>query len=175
MRERIVSVVRIAISVAIISICAWITIPIGPVPMTLQTLGVLLTLLLLGGRDGCVSVGVYLILGLLGVPVFASFTGGVGVLMTATGGYLLGFAFGSCSYLLITRIFPSTRPLVCCIIFFIICYVTGTSYAAMVMGVDFGVSFMHYALPFIGGDVIKCILALIVASRVKKHIGGKHE
>ncbi|RZW12719.1 MAG: biotin transporter BioY, partial [Desulfobulbaceae bacterium] len=71
---------------------AYIAIPIGPVPIVLQNLFVMLAGLLLGGRWGLTSVGVYLLAGAVGLPVFAGGTGGIGKFIGPTGGYLLGFA-----------------------------------------------------------------------------------
>ena len=75
---------------ALTAVCAWISIP-GPVPFTLQTFAVFLAPGLLGGRLGTMAVGVYLLLGAAGLPVFAGFSGGLGALLGATGGFLLGF------------------------------------------------------------------------------------
>lgn len=75
---------------ALMAVCSWISIPTA-VPFTLQTLGIFLSVGLLGGRLGTLAVAVYLLLGAVGLPVFAGFTGGPGVLMGVTGGYLAGF------------------------------------------------------------------------------------
>ncbi len=70
---------------------AYLAIPIGPVPIVLQNLFILLAGLLLGSRWGLASVGVYLLAGALGLPVFAGGLGGIGRLVGPTGGYLVGF------------------------------------------------------------------------------------
>lgn len=77
---------------ALIAVCSWISIPTA-VPFTLQTFAVFLTLGLLGGRLGTLAVTVYLLLGAVGLPVFAGFHGGLGAFLGATGGYLVGFLF----------------------------------------------------------------------------------
>ena len=76
---------------ALIAVCSWISIPTA-VPFTLQTFAVFLTLGLLGGRLGTLAVTVYLLLGAVGLPVFAGFHGGLGAFLGATGGYLVGFS-----------------------------------------------------------------------------------
>ena len=86
----ITSMIYIALMAVIITICSWISIP-GPVPFTLQTFAVFTALLLLGTRDGLISIVVYLLLGAVGVPVFSGFSGGIGHLLGPTGGYLIGF------------------------------------------------------------------------------------
>lgn len=84
---------RVALMTAILAVCGWITIPLPEpmVPFTLQTFGVFLCLLILGGRDGTLAIAAYLLLGAVGAPVFSSFRGGLGVLLGSTGGYLTGF------------------------------------------------------------------------------------
>ena len=80
-----------ALMAALTAAGAYIAIPIGPVPIVLQNLFIMLAGLLLGGRWGLISVGVYLLAGVVGLPVFAGGTGGVGKFVGPTGGYLLGF------------------------------------------------------------------------------------
>ena len=79
-----------AMFVAIITVCAWISIPIGEIPITLQTMGVCLAAALLGWKRGAIATAVYILLGLCGVPVFTGFTGGVAKLVLPTGGYIVG-------------------------------------------------------------------------------------
>ena len=79
-----------ALGAALMTICAWISIP-AQVPFTLQTFAVFFVTALLGLKCGTLSVIVYLLLGAVGLPVFAGFKGGLGSLMGVTGGYLLGF------------------------------------------------------------------------------------
>lgn len=81
---------QIAILVALMAICSWITIP-TVVPFTLQTLGVFLAISLLGGKRGTLAVLIYLLLGAVGLPVFAGFASGPAALLGTTGGYILGF------------------------------------------------------------------------------------
>lgn len=80
----------IAMMAVVMAICSWISIPLV-IPFTLQTFGVFMTLLLLGGKLGSVSILIYILLGTVGVPVFAGFSGGLGVLLGPTGGYIVGF------------------------------------------------------------------------------------
>ena len=80
-----------ALSAALLCVSAWIAVPIGGVPITLQTLVLCLSAGLLGAKRATFSVLAYLLLGIIGVPVFAGFTGGVAKLLSPTGGYILGF------------------------------------------------------------------------------------
>lgn len=80
-----------ALGAAIIAVLAQVSIPVPPVPFTGQTLAIGLVATILGSRLGTLSVGVYLLIGAVGVPVFANFSGGFAKLVGPTGGYLIGF------------------------------------------------------------------------------------
>ena len=85
------NMVLIAVFTAIIAVCSWISVPIGPVPFTLQTFAVFVTAGLLGTKRSEISIIVFIILGTIGVPVFAGFSSGPGVIAGPTGGYIVGF------------------------------------------------------------------------------------
>ena len=102
--SNILSMVYIALMAVIIAVCSWISIP-GPVPFTLQTFAVFSALLLLGTRNGILSITVYLLLGAVGVPVFSGFSGGLSHLVGPTGGYLIGFLVMGFFYGIVTNIF----------------------------------------------------------------------
>jgi hypothetical protein len=92
-KAALLDLVFVALFAAVMTVCAQIQIPFGEVPFTLQTLGVFIAASLLGWKRGTLSVIVYVLLGLAGVPVFAGFSGGIGVLFGPTGGYIIGFIF----------------------------------------------------------------------------------
>ena len=102
-RQNILDMVLIAMFAVIIAVCSWLSIP-GEVPVTLQTFGVFCAVGLLGGKRGTLSVVIYILLGLVGVPVFAGFKGGVGSLIGPTGGYIIGFVFTALVYWLVTKL-----------------------------------------------------------------------
>jgi len=85
-------IVNISLFVTLLSVCAWICIPTA-VPFTMQTFAVFLAMLVLGGKKGTIVIGVYLILGIIGVPVFSRGTAGLGILLGNTGGYMFGWIF----------------------------------------------------------------------------------
>ena len=82
--------VLIALFAAVITISAWIAVP-AAIPFTMQVFAVFLTASLLGAKCGTAAVTVYILLGCVGLPVFSGFVGGVGVLFSAKGGYIVGF------------------------------------------------------------------------------------
>ena len=96
---------------ALLVLCAWLCVPVGDVAFTLQTFALALTLLLLGGKRGTVTVFVYLLLGTVGLPVFTGFQGGIGTLLGVTGGYIMGFLVWALLYWLITAIAPNKQIL----------------------------------------------------------------
>lgn len=98
--SRVLDLVYVAMGAVILSVSAWVSFPVFQIPITLQTFGLFAILLLLGGKRGLCSVCLYLLLGAVGLPVFASFGGGLGVLFGPTGGFLWGFLPASLLFLL---------------------------------------------------------------------------
>ena len=90
MSNKVRDIIYIGIFAVLISICAWITVPTA-VPFTLQSMGVFTAVGLLGGKRGSLAVVTYILLGMIGLPVFSGFSGGIGVILNATGGYIIGF------------------------------------------------------------------------------------
>ena len=99
----------IALLVVVIAVCSWISIP-SVVPFTMQTFGVFCAVGLLGGFRGTVAVLIYILMGLIGLPVFFNFNGGVGYLMGPTGGYIVGFLFTALVYWLFEKLFGIYQP-----------------------------------------------------------------
>lgn len=94
---RTVDIAYIGLFVAVMAICSWISIP-ATVPFTLQTFAVFMAVGLLGGKRGTIAVLTYVLLGAIGVPVFAGFSGGIGALLGNSGGYIVGFIFSAPRY-----------------------------------------------------------------------------
>lgn len=173
---RTVELTYCAAFVSLIAICSWISIPTA-IPFTLQTFAVFLTLFMLGGLLGTYAVAVYLLLGAVGVPVFAGFSGGLGVLLGTTGGYLLGFLAISILYFILIRN-PMEKPifdLVVLIIGQLVCYGLGTLQFVVIYGQNTGEIGAMTALgwcvfPYIIPDAIKLILAYTLAKRLRAHV-----
>ncbi len=104
--QKIVAMVQIALFAAIIAVCSWIQIPMT-VPFTMQTFAVFWCPRHTGRQGRTISILIYIVLGAVGVPVFAGFTGGIGILFGTTGGYIIGFLFTGLLYWLITHFFGS--------------------------------------------------------------------
>ena len=102
--------VYVALCAVLMAVCSWINIP-SAIPFTLQTFAIFCTLGLIGGKRGTAAILVYLLLGALGLPVFAGFSGGVGILFGITGGYLLGFILMGLVYWLGERVGKGSRAI----------------------------------------------------------------
>ena len=127
--QKIVATVQIALFAAIIAVCSWIQIPMT-VPFTMQTFAVFCALATLGGKGGTISILIYIVLGAVGVPVFAGFTGGIGILFGTTGGYIIGFLFTGLLYWLITHFFGEKLPvmILALVLGLAVCYAFGTAW-----------------------------------------------
>lgn len=166
----------IAMFTAIICVCAWISIP-SAVPFTLQTFGIFLTVGVLGGKRGTIAVACYLLLGILGAPVFAGFRGGAGVLFGVTGGYIAGFLFSALVMWAMEVIFGKrTATLaISMILGLFVCYAFGTAwfmavYANGAGGIGLGAALMMCVVPYIVYDFLKIILAIILRNKLIKHV-----
>ncbi len=175
MRMKTKDLTIIAMCTALIAICSWISIP-TTVPFTLQTFAVFLTVLLLGGKRGTISVLIYILLGAIGVPVFANFTGGIGILLGNTGGYIIGF-LGSTLIMWAMIHMLGEKPfvqIISMIVGLLVCYTFGTAWFMMLYLKSTGAVSLITVLswcviPYIIPDMIKILLAFVLASRLKKH------
>ncbi|MCQ2563746.1 MAG: biotin transporter BioY [Mogibacterium sp.] len=170
-------VTMIAVCTAMMVICSWISIP-ATVPFTMQTFGVFLCVGLLGGRRGTLAISVYLLLGAVGLPVFSGFTGGIGHLFGATGGYIIGFLFSALVMWLIEHLLGrNLKTLVLSMIAGLItCYAFGTAWVMVVYAKDSGSVGLMTALgwcvfPYVIPDAVKIGLATVITRRVRQITG----
>lgn len=163
----------IALGSALICLCAWICLP-SPLPFTLQTLGVFFVLCLLGGARGSVSVLIYVAMGALGLPVFSGFRAGIGVLLGATGGYIVGFLGAALVFWLISAIGKNSQKarILGCAAGLCVCYLAGGLWYAVgyssSISAGFVASLAQSVVPFIIPDIIKIITAFVLAEIVKR-------
>ena len=173
---KVLDLVYISIGAALIAICSWISIPTA-VPFTLQTFAVFFVLLLLGGERGTIATLIYILLGAVGVPVFAGFSGGIGVLLGSTGGYIIGFLFMGLIYIVLTRVFGKSLvvKIIALVLGLAVCYAFGTVWFMYVYTRNTGdVGIMAVlswcVFPFILPDLLKMALAFVIAKRVEPAI-----
>lgn len=168
--------VYIAVFAVIMAICSWISIP-AQVPFTLQTFGVFVAVGVLGGKRGTLAVLVYILLGALGIPVFAGFQGGMGILLGTTGGYIVGFLFSSLVMWGLERLLGKkpVMQILSMLAGLIVCYAFGTIWFMIVYTRSSGAVGLATVLgwcvvPFIIPDLIKIGLAYVLSGKVRKYV-----
>lgn len=164
---------RCALFSALFAVCAWITVPVGDMAITLQTFGVALTLGLLGGKLGTISIFVYLLLGAAGLPVFSGFQGGMGAVLGVTGGYLVGFAVWGLAYWLITALWKADRSrLFGTVLGLLLCYAFGTVWFRFgyLQNGGIGAILIKCVFPYLLPDALKLTLAWFLTQRLKRFV-----
>ena len=179
----IYNLVLIAIFVALITVCTWISIPVGPIPFTLQTFAIFVAGGILGTRRGVIAVIVYILLGIIGVPVFSGFSSGIVKFLPntetgMTGGYIIGFIFA----VIIIGVFRKVSMGkdgkmkvilmgVGMLVGYIVCMIFGTIWFWLFnpMHVGLVASISSCVIPFIIPDIVKLIVALIIVTRINKY------
>lgn len=173
-QNKIKDMIYIGLFSTLIVICSWISIP-AAVPFTLQTMAVFITIGLLGGRRGTLSILVYILLGAIGLPVFSGFRGGIGALFGTTGGYIMGFLFTALFMWMMEKMFGRKRIVLIfsMIVGMLLCYIFGTIWFMIIyLRTTGSVGFMTVlgwcVVPFIIPDCIKIGVAYLLVERLKK-------
>ncbi len=176
MKSKAYDLVLIALFAALMALCAWVTVPYA-VPFTMQTFGVFLALLLLGGKRGTICMAVYLLLGAVGLPVFSGFRGGVGALVGSTGGYLVGFIVSALLMWALSGFARKSRWTLAASMALSLaaCYAFGTAWFVIVSvragkAMTVGAALSMCVLPYIVPDAAKLWLACVLARRLKKFV-----
>ncbi len=149
-----------------------LAIPISPVPISLTNLAVYFTMYVLGRKRGTVSYLIYLLIGLVGLPVFSGFSGGAGKLFGPTGGYLIGFIFMALICGFFIEKWPSKLYLHFAGMIFgtVVCYLFGTLWLAFQGNMVFNAALAAGVLPFIPGDLVKIVIALLAGPAIRKQL-----
>lgn len=176
--SKIYQTVLCGLFAAIIAVCSWISIPVPPeIPFTMQTFAVFCALGTLGGGAGTAAILTYILVGAIGVPVYAEFTGGLGILLGSTGGYFAGFVFSGLVYWLITKLFGNKLlvQIPAMIAGMLVCYLLGTLWFVFVIANNGGSMGFVAALalcvfPYIIPDAVKIALAIIVSRRLGGYV-----
>lgn len=158
-----------ALFVALICVGAFIAIPVGPVPIVLQNMFVLLAGLILGPAWGTACVAVYLLIGLAGLPVFAGGTSGIGKIFGPTGGYLLGYLPAVLMTGTISRFLGQTpfRDILAMIVGSIMLYGVGVPWLKLAFSLSWGQALALGLVPFLLGDAVKIAGAVIMARKIR--------
>lgn len=168
--HKTVDMILIALFAAGIAAGAFVSIPFA-VPFTMQSFAIFCTLLILGGRNGFVSVLIYVLLGLAGVPVFSGFKGGVGVLGEITGGYIIGFVAASAVYCLCEKLYKGkkgkTANAILLLIWLLVCYTIAVLWYGFVYSSEGLIPAVSVCVfPFILPDIIKLFAAVVFSEKI---------
>lgn len=150
---------------------------ISPVPISLCTLAIYFVISVLGMKLGTISVVIYILLGLVGLPVFSGFSGGAGKLLGPTGGYIIGYIFMALICGLFIDRWSNRNGFANKLISFLgmllgtaACYLFGTVWLAYQLSLDFPAALAMGVLPYIPGDLIKIIVAMLLGYQVRKRL-----
>ena len=180
------SIAYVALSIALMAVGAWVTVPLGPVPFTLQIFVFTFALVLLEPKLAMASVIGYIALGAIGVPVFSSMRGGFGVLAGPAGGFLWGDIVGFALAIAVGSLFKVkegaadgriqtievVRAFVMAFVYLAVAYLCGWFQLMMVMGLTPEAAFASAVAPFIVADIVKIVVAVFVALAVKHALGN---
>ena len=166
------SMVFTGVMTAVLCVFGPLSVPIGPVPVSLATFVIYLMVYLLGMKRSAVSIGLYLLLGLIGLPVFSGYTGGPVKLFGPTGGYLIGYLFLALigGYFIEKsggKLLPSLLGM---ILATAVLYTLGTLWLAKVTGISLMSALSAGVIPFIGIDAAKMAAAAILGPVLKMSV-----
>jgi len=165
-------IATVAMGVALIAVCSWLSVPMT-VPFTLQTFAVCLVTAVFWLRLGLWTVACYLLLGAVGAPVFAGFSGGLSALLGPTGGYLVGFLFTALSVGLAVGRWGRRLPvlILSMALGILLCYTFGTAWFMFVYSrtsgpIALGTALAWCVLPYLIPDAVKIVLAAFLTGRL---------
>ncbi len=177
----VLDITLIAMFTAILTICSWMSIQVGVIPVTLQTFAIFLIFGLLGSKRGTMVVLVYILLGLCGVPVFSGF-GSTAKLIGPTGGYIIGFIFMGLIIWLGEFLFRKSNKhirfvgnILFEIIGLLVCYAFGTTWFMIVMNgkgnpYTLGAALGACVVPFLIPDLVKLVVSEILVIKLKQFV-----
>lgn len=149
-----------------------IPLPISPIPVSLGNMAVCFVVAVLGLKSGTLSVLLYLLLGLAGLPVFSGFTGGLGKLLGPTGGYLIGYLFLALFFGFVVehfhnRLFANTFGALSGML---ILYLFGTLWLTFQLDLDFVSALWIGVIPYIPMDIVKIIVAIPLGMKLRRRL-----
>ncbi|MBE6827443.1 MAG: biotin transporter BioY [Ruminococcaceae bacterium] len=175
-KSNLTDMILISLFSGLICVCSFISIP-SVIPFTLQLFAVYCALGILGGKNGTVSIIIYILLGIIGLPVFSGFKSGLGVITGPTGGFIIGFVFSGLVFWLVTAISKNKAvfTLLAMIVSLAVCYLLGTLWFVYIYGrgsedVGFMGALSVCVVPFIVPDLIKIAAAFTVSTLVNRKL-----
>jgi biotin transport system substrate-specific component len=173
--EKIKMMILSALFCAIIAVFAQLSISIIPqVPFTLQNFAIALIPVILGRRYGTIAVLLYVLLGSIGIPVFAQFSGGFGIVIGKTGGYLIGYIIATfiAGTMLKGKDITFSRVLLANIVGLIIIYSFGVTQLKFVLSLPWNQAFAFGCTPFVLPDLIKVVVASYIGILVRRRLAA---
>lgn len=173
MKLSLKDLIACGIFAAVISVLAQISIvlPFSPIPFTMQVFGVCLVATILGAKKGFITLMVYILLGTIGVPVFAAYSSGPTALFGKTGGFILAFPLMA---LIIGYVSEKYRKLHyvlgAMILALILCYVIGTVYFSFMTKIPVQKAVVFTVIPYVPLDLVKVIMASLIGVQVRKRL-----
>ncbi len=168
---KMVGMVLVAVMTAVTCVLAPLSIPIGAVPISLGILAIYFDVYVLGMKRGTVSVLLYILLGLIGVPVFAAYTAGPQKLFGATGGYIIGYIFLALIFGWFVdhyeKIYWQALGMILGVV---VCYAFGTVWFSIIYKTTIGAALSMCVIPFIVPDLLKMAVALIAGPILRKSL-----
>jgi biotin transport system substrate-specific component len=176
MQKTLYKTVRCGIFAAIICVSSFFVIPVGTVPISFTLLAVMVCAVVLSPFEAFCATFVYVLMGAIGLPVFSGGSGGFGVLLNVTGGYIWSYPLLALTVSLFTKINVKNKPLkfvVClfgCLIGIMLCYTLGTMQYIFVTKTQLYTALGICVVPFVPVDIIKSVVAVCIGLTVKKRI-----
>jgi biotin transport system substrate-specific component len=171
------------LAIALLTVGAFVTVPFGPVPFTLQTLMLAIVICILSPKQSVVAVGGYLLLGAIGLPIFAGMRGGIGVFAGPTGGFLIGFLLATIIIAILRSKISGVLDkkngiryiiavdIASVVILSLVYYTLGCIWFSFVMNTSLDVALASCVAPFVIPDVLKAIAAVICVQPVRLALG----
>lgn len=175
-RMNVIMLTFTAMMVAILCVLAPFSIPLSKVPISMATFIVYLAGIILGTKYAVICVIVYLLIGSVGLPVFAGGASGIGILAGPTGGYLVGYLFIAFFTGLFVKIGKNKIMLTLAgmIIGTLVCYTLGTIWLGIQLSLPPMAALMAGVIPFVPGDIIKIVVSILVTAPLKSQLRKLH-
>ncbi len=176
MQKTLYKTVRCGIFAAIICVSSFVVIPIGTVPVSATLLSVMICAVALSPFEAFCATFVYVIMGTVGLPVFSGGSGGLGILVGVTGGYIWSYPLLSLivsffnAVKIEKKVFKFTLSFISCLIGVAFCYICGTVQYIFVTKADFYTALTVCVIPFVPIDIIKSFAAVAIGISIKKRI-----
>lgn len=165
-KMKLKDLIMCSMSTCLIVVCAYISIPMA-VPFTLQTLAIFLSMGVLGGKKSLISISLYILIGMLGLPVFSGFKSGLGVIMGPTGGYVIGFIFMPIIYMFFEKK-KDLFKIIGMVLGLLACYTLGSIWFIIVYTKEITLFkvLMMCVIPFIIPDLVKMVIAFLASKKL---------